>query len=381
MQEPEVTGAAVRYEDELTNPPPLTLETMGYFFVGGRMEPAIAGSPVIGQMYVEYMVPAEQRQPYPLIMVHGGYQTGTNFTGTPDGREGWAQYFVRRGYAVYVVDQVARGRSANWADAHGPVDPSSHTSADFFESRFTAPSHYAMWPQAKLHTQFPGSGRAPDPVFLAFYNTQFPSISDYTKQQELNRDALVALLDKIGPSILMTHSQSGAFGWPVADMRPELVKAIVALEPNGPPVHKIEDGHPMPEFYRDDPAEKPYGLTSVPLTYEPPVTRDHPLRFERQASPDGPELVRCWMQASPAAKLPRIARIPIVIITCEASYHAAYDHCTSAYLTQAGVEHQFIRLEDLGIHGNGHMMMVEKNSDAIANVIASWITSALPGTG
>ena len=48
-------------------------------------------------------------------MVHGGSQTGTNFTGTPDGREGWAQYFVRRGYAVYVVDGVARGRSAHWS--------------------------------------------------------------------------------------------------------------------------------------------------------------------------------------------------------------------------------------------------------------------------
>ena len=46
----------------------------------------------------------------------------------------------------------------------------------------------------------------------------------------------MALLDKIGPAILLTHSQSGAFGWPVADARPDLVKAIVAVEPNGPPV-------------------------------------------------------------------------------------------------------------------------------------------------
>ena len=57
----------------------------------------------------------------------------------------------------------------------------------------------------------------------------------------------------------------------------------------------------------------------------------------------------------------------------EASYHAAYDHCTSAYLAQAGVKHDFIRLEDLGIRGNGHMMMLEKNSDEIALVIAEWI--------
>jgi hypothetical protein len=62
------------------------------------------------------------------------------------------------------------------------------------------------------------------------------------------------------------------------------------------------------------------------------------------------------------------------MITAEASYHTAYDDCTSAYLRQAGaasLEH--IHLADLGIHGNGHMMMQEKNSDAIAKVIADWL--------
>ena len=65
-----------------------------------------------GQLYAEFQIPSKQTHPWPIIMVHGGGQTGTNFTGTPDGREGWAQYFLRQGYAVYVVDQVGRGRSA-----------------------------------------------------------------------------------------------------------------------------------------------------------------------------------------------------------------------------------------------------------------------------
>src|SRR5262249_10146811 len=65
--------------------------------------------------------------------------------------------------------------------------------------------------------------------------------------------------------------------------------------------------------------------------------------------------------------------IPIVIVTGEASYHAAYDHCTAAYLEQAGAHNTFIRLADHGVHGNGHMMMIEKNSDAIAAVIAQWL--------
>ena len=65
--------------------------------------------------------------------------------------------------------------------------------------------------------------------------SQLPAIEDFDKQQPIVRDALIALVDKIGPSILMTHSQGGAFGWPVADARPDKVKAILAIEPNGPP--------------------------------------------------------------------------------------------------------------------------------------------------
>ncbi len=93
---------------------PLVLRSASYFYVGGKIDTKGKGSPIVGHMYVEYMIPQRLRSPYPIVMVHGGNQTGTNFTGTPDGREGWAQYFVRRGYAVYIVDQVARGRSAHW---------------------------------------------------------------------------------------------------------------------------------------------------------------------------------------------------------------------------------------------------------------------------
>src|SRR3569623_1110414 len=95
-------------------PPPMVLAKIGYFFVGGKIDSSLPGSPTTGQMYVEYFIPKTLTHPYPIVMIHGGSQTGTNFTGTPDDREGRAQYFVRRGHAVYVVDQVARGRSAHW---------------------------------------------------------------------------------------------------------------------------------------------------------------------------------------------------------------------------------------------------------------------------
>ena len=269
-------------------------------------------------------------------MVHGGSQTGTNFTGTPDGREGWAQYFVRRGYAVYVVDQVARGRAALLvAESTGRCSRRASTSSSSASSRRSATS---IWPQAHLHTQWPGAGKPGDPAFDQFYASQFPSIVSFAKQQELNRDALVALLDKIGPAILLTHSQSGAFGWPVADARPDLVKAIVAVEPSGPPVHDVEINGRAGLVQATPSAPSVSGLGEVPLTYDPPVARRRrSSTFVRQDKPDKPDLVRCWLQKEPARQLPNLKASRCVIIMSEASYHAAYDHCTAAYLTQAGV--------------------------------------------
>ncbi|MGD0025660.1 MAG: alpha/beta hydrolase [Xanthobacteraceae bacterium] len=353
---------------------PLVLAKSSYFFVGGKIDTSIEGSPMVGQMYVEYMVPQRRRHPYPVVMVHGGNQTGTNFTGTPDGREGWAQYFVRRGYAVYVVDQVARGRAAYWSQVYGPL-PASRL--DFVEQRFVAPERFSLWPQAHLHNQFPGVGTPGDPDFDQFYAAQFPSIPSFPQQQELNRNALVALLDKIGPAILLTHSQSGAFGWPVADARPNLVKAIVAVEPSGPPVHDIEDLG-APNWFKDAERLKISGLGDIPITYDPPLAGDQKLAFVRDEEPAKPGLVRCWRQQEPARKLVNLTKIPVLIVTSEASYHAPYDDCTAAYLTQAGVPNRHIHLVDLGIRGNGHMMMIEKNNQAIAAVLVDWLNKGFP---
>jgi pimeloyl-ACP methyl ester carboxylesterase len=353
--------------------PPLALETFGYLYAGGKIDHAVAGSPVTGQLYAEYFIPKRKTSPLPIVMVHGGSQTGTNFTGTPDGREGWAQFFLRRGHSVYVIDQVARGRAAHFSQSQGPVQAGDLRRT---EQRFVAPKRFNLWPQAKRHSQWPGSGKPGDAVFDAFYATQFPSLESYPKQQEINRDAIIALLEEIGPAILLVHSQSGAFAWPVADARPKLVKAIVAIEPNGPPVYET-DFKGAPDWFVDVGVRKTFGLGMVPLAYEPPLKPGEQLSFVRQDKPDAPDLVRGWLQAEPARKLPNLAKVPILILAAEASYHAAYDHVTAAYLTQAGVPNDFVRLPDIGIRGNGHMMMLEKNSDEIAGVIEKWLKDTL----
>jgi hypothetical protein len=98
-------------------------------------------------------------------------------------------------------------------------------------------------------------------------------------------------------------------------------------------------------------------------------------RAEPDASKDAsyaPDLARCWLQAEPARQLVQLRSIPILILTSEASYRAAYDDGTSKYLTQAGVKHTFMRLSESGIRGNGHVMMLEENNLEIAALPHRW---------
>jgi pimeloyl-ACP methyl ester carboxylesterase len=352
--------------------PPLNLARDGFFYVGGKPTTISGHTHVVGQMYVEMRIPQQQTHPYPIVMVHGGTRSGTTYTGTPDGRESWAQYFARRGYAVYVVDQPGRGRSGYVAEVYGPQRLADGESG---QRRYLQQEKFKLWPQAHLHTQWPGSGAPDDPATLQMTGSYLPEIGDFTKQQFLNRDALVALLDKIGPAILLVHSQAGAFAWPVADGRPDLVKAIVGVEPNGPPVHSVEFIG-APDWFKEGPVALTYGLSSVPLIYDPPVKDASELKFVREQKPDGPGLVTCWKQAEPARQLPNL-KMPILVLTSEASYHAPYDHCTVKYLQQAGAKPTHILLADLGIKGNSHVMMQEKNNKEIAAVIEQWIEKAV----
>ena len=137
--------------------PPLMLARDGFFYVNGKTTTVDGKDYVSHQMYVEVRIPAKQTHPYPIVMVHGGTMSGTNYTGTPDGREGWAQYFVRQGYAVYVVDQPGRARSGYLAEAYGPMHNVERGNA---LSRFVAQEKFKLWPQAELHTQWPGTRRA-----------------------------------------------------------------------------------------------------------------------------------------------------------------------------------------------------------------------------
>ena len=351
-----------------------TPATREFFYIGGRYAGPAGAQLMTGQMYVELLRPQRVTRKYPLLFLHGASQTATNWIGTPDGRPGWADYFLKQGYLVYLVDQPARGRSAWHPAINGSL---TIFAAQEVENRFTAPEVGGWWPQAKKHTQWPSNspnrGRRGDPVFDAFYATQVEGLASGEETQMLLQAAGSALLDKIGPAIVITHSQAGPFGWLLADARPKEVKGIVAIEPSGPPFHNA--------VVNENPA-RAWGIADIPLTYDPPVKAAAELRSVQESKPDAPDLVSCWKQADPPRRLPNLQRIPIVIVTTEASYHAPYDHCTSKFLTQAGVKNTFMRLADQGIHGNGHMVMLEKNSMEVAALLQKWIAAnVLSGSG
>lgn len=348
---------------------PLILAADQHFYVGGGYAATEDGDVMAGQMYVHGLIPAERTRPVPIVMVHGMGQSGTNYLATPDGREGWAHWFVRAGYAVYVVDQPARGRSAYHPDIDGPTPRGAIATAHGMAQRFTAPARHGTFGRADRHTQWPSdhphAGAPGDPVYDHFFASQLNAIPTATGRPErLMRAAGAALLDRIGPAILLTHSQSGAMGWQIADARPHLVRGILTVEPGLSPTAELTASQAAP-----------YGIAMAPLTFDPPVEVPNDLGRVEQSAPDAPDLARCWMQAEPARKLPNLAGIPIAIVVAEASPQAHTAHCVARFLRQAGVACDFIRLDEHGIRGNGHMMMLERNSDEIAAFLAGWVAA------
>ena len=108
-------------------------------------------------------------------------------------------------------------------------------------------------------------------------------------------------------------------------------------------------------------------------TYDPPVNGVEDFGLVREEKPETPELARCWRQREPAHKLINFKNIPTLLMSAEASFGAPTAHCNAAFLKQAGVPVDFIRLADISIRGNGHFLMLEKNNLDIAAVIADWL--------
>jgi len=344
----------------------------GHFYVGGHYVGEPGKETMDGAMYVEVWVPKDIRHPYPVVFVTGGGGQGPySLMQTPDGRPGWAYDFVNQGYTVYMMDYPATGRSAYVPGVDGTVTPprSGPLMEEVWSGGRPAATPQSSWPQAKKYTQWPSDApnkeKMGDPVFDYFAKTELQSVSNPNNAQIIT-DSVVQLLDLIGqPVVLMVNSGVASSGWVVADTRPKLIKGILAAEPVAPPVENAERGSTGPG--------RLWGMTSLPIHYDPPIKDPSELRPVREEKADGPDLIPCWIQQEPAHKLVNLQGIPVLEISGEASYHRPYSHCVAKWLNQAGVRATYVKLEDVGLPGNGHQMMSEKNSAGISKFFMSWL--------
>ena len=196
---------------------PLDLAEYSYFWVGVERAEMARGTVANGkQMYVEYAVPTQLRHPYPIVLVHGGGGQGLDWMGTPDGRPGWFSHLLAEGYAVYVVDRPGHGRSPYHPEVMGGW-PARHLALEAMSGRFTPPNattQGASEYQKKYHNQWPGTGLVGSQDLAQLVSSQGGAYVQAGTQSaavahQAWRERGAMLLDKIGPAIIMTHSQSG----------------------------------------------------------------------------------------------------------------------------------------------------------------------------
>ena len=207
--------------------PPLVIQQQGSFAVGGTvisnpgifdpLKPTPAGQTFHGDhAYAFYQIPANARR-LPLVLWHGAGQFSKSWETTPDGREGYQTIFLRRGFAVYTIDQPRRG-NAGRSTVQATIAPTPDEQFWFGLFRI------GVWPN-----YFPGVQFSRDPDALnQYFRSMTPNTGPFDMQVVSN--AVAALFDRIGPAILVTHSQSGGPGWLTA-IKSQNVRAIVAYEP------------------------------------------------------------------------------------------------------------------------------------------------------
>lgn len=326
----------------------LKLADQGCFWVGVQRKKMAYGTIPMGQTYVQYMIPAEKKHPYPIVMVHGGGGQGMHMMGI-GGRPGWVHYFVQAGYSVYWVDRPGFGRSPYHPDALGPT-----------HLRNVPPYEGLIQSNAVFKTaQWPGPGGMNDPLIDQFMACEVGNVADEAFHTELNIRGGVELLDRIGPCILLTHAFGGFWGWVVADQRPKLVKAILAMEINGNPFA----------------AQLKWGVTATPMTYDPPVTDVTQFKLVDTVTPaDSPRPVVSpfKLQAEPARKWKNLQGIPMGWLTSEFGGGGSAA-ANVAFLKQVGCSAEMLRLRDYGILGNGNLMLLEKNNHEVFGVLRDWL--------
>lgn len=322
---------------------PLTLQEQGSFAVGGTVvnspgtfnnnKPSAEGQSFHGDhLYAFYQIPQNPKA-LPIVMLHGAFQSARSWETTSDGREGFQNIFLRRGYPVYLVDQPRRGRAGNSTVA-ATIEPATNDQLVFDQVRI------GKWPNYFDNVQFDRKPETLDQLFRSIT----PNTGPY--DAGIISDAMSALFAKTGPAILFTHSQGGGPGWLTA-IKNENVKAIVAFEPGS--------GFVFPE------GELPEEMPSSAGTLK--------------------------AEAVPLADFEKLARVPIVIyygdnFPIEPTTERGQDNWRVRLamaklwvdaVNKHGGDARLVHLPEIGIRGNTHFLMSDLNNVQIADQVSKFL--------
>jgi len=313
---------------------PLVLLSQGSFFVGGEKKtvPAPpggrggfgAGEITTNQMYVQYQVPERGDRHLPVVMVHGCCLSSKTWETTPDGRMGWDEYFVRRDRPVYLADQVARARSGFDPTVFNAVRAGTAPPSQL--PNIIAASHQVAWSVFRFGptygTPFP-DGQFPIEAVDELYKQMIPDLNAQLPSPNPTWRNMAALAVRLKGAILMGHSESGFFPQQAALLDPSGIRGLISIE------------MPCPELT----AAQIASLATIPTLV---MFGDH-LDDVRDSGP-----------ANWAASL----------TGCEAYVRR---------VKEAGGDAELMYLPKMGIKGNSHMLMQDRNNLQLADLILGWI--------
>lgn len=273
----------------------------------------------VEQMYVQYVKLHEhsRKAKYPLLMWHGGGLAGVTWETKPDGKPGWQNFFLKAGHDVYVSDSVERGR-ASWARY-----PEIFKTEPFFRTKKEAWELFRLGPEGSYQTDpakriaYPEGTQFPVEAFDQFGKQGIPR---WATNDAATQAAYDQYVQKVCPCVIMVHSQGGNFTFSAALKAPGMVKAVIAVEPSGVPGDKVDIT----------------ALKGIPHLF---VWGDYLDRYP------------LWQKIAPNV-----------------------DRFEQA-LRQQGTDVTRIDLPKTGVRGNSHMLMMDRNSDAIAQMIQDWMVS------
>lgn len=335
--------------------PPILLHKHGVFWAGGeimqrtqqgtelsaQLTVPIAGNDIlVEQAYVEYFIPENLRRganTIPIVLVPGGGLIGVHYLTTPDGREGWADFFLRRGFPVYIVDPPGRARAGFMVDQFndvraGVAPPSSQANLGQTDS-----SQWLEWnsgPEPRAYgahdpTCIGNDNRGTPPVYCN--GDRMPAVDEEAYKHWLaafvpngptpsgTDPGYAAVLEKIGPAIYIGHSAGGSSGGNLANTRPELFRAYVGIEPAASTGSCAAAATATLNGLLQMLVVTVHGINQV-------------------GRPDGPDCVRTYQR-----------------------------------INAQGGDATYINLPARGIWGNDHIMMWDDNSDEVAGLILGWI--------